>query len=329
MALFVLLVAISCLATTAVISASRAPSLDSSPIPTEPTDSFNYRTVSAVEYATPATAKSTVTSTYRNWVGTWSMSQDTACYREAHIMDVCPSNYDRNELTNTCWTECPMDYPVECGMECIRQNDDCGIEVASKVSAVAITIIRSASFGVFGALEMIGQKVWWAARCTTATLLVMRGILRYIRTMKAEDPQATDRKLLVLLFQTSTVVTDLPIAIAVCTRTPVSPNLRQSQHVLSTAQWMLAQALAHDDNIISSWKKFSAFLRGANFTEAAEEITEGEIESLETAMKQNSSCGGDLKSLIDRVWLTVNEYREESPAITDDEIRLKISDSDL
>ncbi|KUF74264.1 hypothetical protein AM587_10001602 [Phytophthora nicotianae] len=286
-------------------------------------------TVSAVEYATPATAKSTVTSTYRNWVGTWSMSQDTACYREAHIMDVCPSNYDRNELTNTCWTECPMDYPVECGMECIRQNDDCGIEVASKVSAVAITIIRSASFGVFGALEMIGQKVWWAARCTTATLLVMRGILRYIRTMKAEDPQATDRKLLVLLFQTSTVVTDLPIAIAVCTRKPVSPNLRQSQHVLSTAQWMLAQALAHDDNIISSWKKFSAFLRGANFTEAAEEITEGEIESLETAMKQNSSCGGDLKSLIDRVWLTVNEYREESPAITDDEIRLKISDSDL
>ncbi|KAG3083484.1 hypothetical protein PC121_g5730 [Phytophthora cactorum] len=65
------------------------------------------------------------------------------------------------------------------------------------------------------------------------------------------------------------------------------------------------QALAHDDIIISSWQKFRAFLEGANFTEAAEEITEGKIESLETAMKQNSSCGRDLKSLIDRDVLIV------------------------
>ncbi|OWZ16209.1 hypothetical protein PHMEG_00010030, partial [Phytophthora megakarya] len=81
--------------------------------------------------------------------------------------------------------------------------------------------------------------------------------------------------------------------------------------------------------IISSWARFQAFIKGANFTEAAEEITEGEIASLETAMEQNSSCAGDLKSLTDRVWMTVNEYREDNPAITDDELRLKISESDL
>ncbi|GMF23501.1 unnamed protein product [Phytophthora lilii] len=46
-------------------------------------------------------------------------------------------------------------------------------------------------------------------------------------------------------------------------------------------------------------------------------------------MKQNSSCGGDLKSLTDRVWMTVNEYRTDNPDITDDEIRLKISESDV
>ncbi|KAG3008244.1 hypothetical protein PC120_g16348 [Phytophthora cactorum] len=257
------------------------------------------------------------------------MSQDTACYREAHVMDVCPSNYNRNEATNTCWTECPMEYPVECGMECIRQNDDCGIEVASKVSAVAIATLSSASFGVFGALEMLSRKVWWAAGCSTLVMVVMRGILRYIRTMKATDPQASDRKLLILLFHSSIVVTDLPLTIAVCMRMHVSSNLVLSQKVLTTAQWMLMQALAHDDSIISSWQRFRAFLEGANFTEATEKITEGEIASLETAMKQESSCGGELKSLVDRVWLTVNEYREENPAITDDEVRLKISDSDL
>ncbi|KAI9980796.1 hypothetical protein PInf_010120 [Phytophthora infestans] len=235
------------------------------------------------------------------------MSQDTACYREAHIMDVCPSNYDRNEATNTCWIECPIEYPVECGMECIRQNDDCGIEVASKFSAFGITVLSSATFGAFGALEILGKKVWWAAGCSTLVMVTMRGILRYIRTMKAADPQASDRKILLLLFHSSIVVTDLPLTIA----------------------WMLSQALAHDDSIILSWQRFRAFLKGANFTEAVEKITKGEIKSLETAMKKNSSCGGELKSLVDRVWLTVNEYREENPAITDDEVRLKITDSDL
>ncbi|RMX69179.1 hypothetical protein DD238_005954 [Peronospora effusa] len=284
---------------------------------------------SADIHAKSAAAISTIRSTYRNWVGPWKMSPDTACYRQAHIMNVCPDNFDRNEVTNTCWAECPVEYPVECGMECIRQNDDCGIEVTSKVSAVAMTVFSSATFGVFGELAKLGKTISRAVRCTNSMMLVMRGILRYIRTMKAEDPQASDRKMLILLYQTSTVVTDLPIAITVCMGKPVPSNLRMSQYVLSTAQWVLMQALANNASIISNWQHFKAFLTGANFTEAAVEITEGEISSLETAMKQNSSCGGDLMSLTGRVWLTVNGYREDVPGITDDEIRLKISDSDL
>ncbi|GMF44379.1 unnamed protein product [Phytophthora fragariaefolia] len=132
-----------------------------------------------------------------------------------------------------------------------------------------------------------------------------------------------------MLYQTNNVVTDLPMVIYACMGKDIPSKLRLSQIVLATSQWMLLQALTYDDNIISSWGRFRAFMKGANFTDAAEEITDGEIESLETAMKQNSSCGGDLKSLTDRVWMTVNEYREGNPAITDDELRLKISESDL
>ncbi|CAH0489921.1 unnamed protein product [Peronospora farinosa] len=307
---------------------------DSSAKLTEPpassSSSLHDETSSSADiHAKSAAAISTIKSTYRNWVGPWKMSPDTACYRQAHIMNVCPDNFDRNEITNTCWAECPVEYPVECGMECIRQNDDCGIEVTSKVSAVAMTVFSSATFGVFGELAKLGKTISRAVRCTNSMMLVMRGILRYIRTMKAEDPQASDRKMLILLYQTSTVVTDLPIAITVCMGKPVPSNLRMSQYVLSTAQWVLMQALANNASIISNWQHFKAFLTGANFTEAAVEITEGEISSLETAMKQNSSCGGDLMSLTGRVWLTVNGYREDVPGITDDEIRLKISDSNL
>uniref|UniRef100_A0AAV1T059 Uncharacterized protein n=1 Tax=Peronospora matthiolae TaxID=2874970 RepID=A0AAV1T059_9STRA len=282
-----------------------------------------------VVYATPATAKSTVQSTYRNWVGPWKMSRDTACYRRSHIMDKCPRNFDRNGLTNTCWAECPLEYPVECGMECIRQSDDCGIEVASKVSAVAMTVFSTATFGVFGELAKIGKTLSWAVRCSNSMMLVMRGITRYIRTMKAEDPQASDRKVLIALCQTGTVVTDLPIAITVCMKKAVPPNLRFSQYVMGTAAWALMQALAHNETIISSWQKFQAFLKGANFTEAADKITDGEISSLETAMKQDSSCGGDLMSLTGRIWSTMSEYRTKFPGISEDDMRLKISNSHL
>ncbi|RLN63630.1 hypothetical protein BBJ29_010113 [Phytophthora kernoviae] len=105
--------------------------------------------------ATPTTATSTITSTRHNWVGPWTLSSDTACYREAHIMDTCPSNYDRNDLTNTCWTECPLTYPVECGMSCIQQNNDCGREVLAKVSAVAMATLSMATAGVFGEFSKV------------------------------------------------------------------------------------------------------------------------------------------------------------------------------
>ncbi|KAI9992869.1 hypothetical protein PInf_014800 [Phytophthora infestans] len=145
---------------------------------------------------------------------------------------------------------------------------------------------------------------------------------------EAEDPQATDRKLLILLYQTSTVVTDLPIAITVCMGKAVPPNLRLSQYVLSTAEWVLMQALAHDDQYHFSWGKFRAFLKGANFTEAAEEITEGEIESLETAMKQNSSCAGDLKSLTDRI-SDSDLVLYDVPTVTNNCMQQMISESSL
>ena len=281
------------------------------------------------KYATPATAVSTVRSTYRNWVGPYSLASDTSCYREAHIMDICPRNYDRNDLTNTCWTECPLEFPLEYGMECVRQNSVCGLEVSSKVSAVAMAVIGTGTFGIMGELMKMGKKLTWAVKCTNQLLLVMRGIIRYVRNVKTEDPQTSQAKLLLMLYQTNNVVTDLPMAIYACMGKNIPSNLRLTQIVLATSEWMLLQALTYKDDIISSWGRFLAFIKGANFTEAVEDITEGEIDSLKTAMKQNSSCGGDLKSLTDRVWMTVNEHRQDTPGIKDDKIRLMISESNL
>ncbi|RLN59759.1 hypothetical protein BBP00_00006326 [Phytophthora kernoviae] len=149
--------------------------------------------------ATPATATSTITSTRRNWVGPWSLSPDAACYREAHFMDTCPSNFDRNDLTNTCWTECPLGYPVECGMECIQQNNDCKREVLAKTSAVAMSTLSMATFGVFGELTKLGKTVTRAVKCTNSLLSVLRGIILFTRIQMTEDPQTPQAKLLTML----------------------------------------------------------------------------------------------------------------------------------
>ncbi|ETO64261.1 hypothetical protein F444_18154 [Phytophthora nicotianae P1976] len=281
------------------------------------------------EIATPSTAVTNYKSTYRNWVGPWTQSSDAACYREAHFMKKCPSNYDRNELTNTCWTECPMDYPVECGMQCIQQNNDCGRENAAKISAVAMSAFSMATFGVFGQLAKYGKHVSWAVRCANYMMVFVRAVVRFTRNQMVLEPQTSQAKLLLLLYQTNYVVSDLPATIYACSGRKVPAGLQLTRRLIRTAQLVLQLVITYDDEIIESWEKFKAFMMKANFTEAAEQITEGEISSLVTAMKQNSTCGDDLKTLTNQVWMTVDEYRQKDPKISESELRLKLSESDL
>ncbi|KAJ8554791.1 hypothetical protein ON010_g9692 [Phytophthora cinnamomi] len=242
--------------------------------------------------ASPSNAVSTVRSNYRNWVGPWSQSADSACYREAHIMDTCPSNYDRNKLTNTCWTECPMDYPVECGMQCIQQNNDCGRENIAKISAVAMSALSMATFGVFGELAKLGKKVTWAVKCANMLMTTTRAIVRFTRNQMVQDPQTSQEKLLLLLYQTNYVVADLPATIYACMGKTVPANLQLARGLLPTAQYILLLVLSYDDDIISSWEKFKAFMMKANFTEAATAITPGEISSLETGLDDRERVPG-------------------------------------
>ncbi|KAI9992859.1 hypothetical protein PInf_014790 [Phytophthora infestans] len=281
------------------------------------------------EIATPLSAVSDITSTYRNWVGPWSQSADSACYREAHFMKTCPSNYDRNKLTNTCWTECPMDYPVECGMQCIQQNNDCGRENAAKISALAMGALSSASFGVFGQLAKYGKHVSWAVNCANYLLVFVRAVIRFTRNQMTNEPNTSQEKLLLLLYQTNYVVADLPGTIYVCSGRSTPPSLQLTRQIMPTVQFVLLLVLAYDDQILESWHKFKAFMKRANFTEAADQITEGEISSLETGMKQNSTCGEDLTTLTNRVWMTVDEHRQKNPKIKESDLRLKLSESDL
>ncbi|KAJ8575830.1 hypothetical protein ON010_g3381 [Phytophthora cinnamomi] len=274
-------------------------------------------------------AKSTTTSTYRNWVGPRPIAPDAACYRESHIMDTCPDNFDRHEGTNTCWAKCPIDYPVECGMECIRQNDDCAMEVLNKVGAIGNTVLAIATFGAFQKLWHVAENVRFAFDCANIMIGTMRSIIRYVRNIKTTDPTASTDKILNILYQSHNVVTDLPMAIMLCTRHNPPRSLDVSGRVLSTMNWILLNAIGYKEDLVSSWARFKAFLIGANFTEAANSINETEIGTLSDAFKTNSSCAYDLRSLTDRTWLTVKQLKDDNPGISEDNLRLKMQKTEL
>ncbi|KAI9985579.1 hypothetical protein PInf_004960 [Phytophthora infestans] len=119
-------------------------------------------------------ATSTVTSEYRNWVGPRPVSPDGACYREAHFMDTCP----------------------KCGMQCIRQNDDCAMETLNKIGAVGNSVMAIAAFGAFQKLLHVSDGVRLAFECANIMIGTMRSIIRYIRNIKTTDPTASTDKIM-------------------------------------------------------------------------------------------------------------------------------------
>ncbi|KAI9895895.1 hypothetical protein PsorP6_019515 [Peronosclerospora sorghi] len=248
---------------------------------------------------------------------------------EAHSMKTFPRNYDRSTWTHTCWAECPMDYPVECGRQCIQQNNNCGRENIAQWCAVAMATLSMATFGVFGELAKMGEAVGWAVRGTNMLIVAVRAIVRFTRNQMVQDPETPQQKLLLLLYQTNWVVADLPATIYVCMGKPIPPNLFLTRSLMPTVQFILLLVLNYADDILTNWGKFKAFMMRSNFTAAASAITEGEISSVETAMQSNATCSDDLRSATSLVWSTINELRAKHPGISEADIRLKLSKSYL
>ncbi|CAH0474138.1 unnamed protein product [Peronospora belbahrii] len=274
-------------------------------------------------------AKSDIKPTYRNWVGFRAVSPDAACYREAHFMDTCPTNFNRHEATNTCWAECPLAYPVECGLECIRQNDDCVIEALNKIGAIGNSALAIASFGAAHKLWQAAKHATRAFDCVNMMIGTMRSIIRYVRNIKTTDPTASADKILNILYQTNNVVTDLPIAVYLCMGWELPRPLDISGRVLTTMNWLLLNAIAYKDDIFLNWGKFRAFLIGANFTEAASKVNATEIGTLSDALKSKSNCGYELRAVTDRTWNTINQLRADYPGISEDDLRLKVQNTQV
>jgi len=271
---------------------------------------------------------STIESTHINWVGTaLDTSSTTACYREAHIAGTCPTGF--NSDLGTCWAQCPYSYPAQCGLECIRQNDDCALEVVSKVSVVAQSALSFATLGLYGDFKLMAQGLQVAIKCSKDMLGLIKSLAKYVRSIHVSDPQTSQDKLLAILYQSDNVVIDIPVTVASCLGIKVDDSVKFADKVLTTAELTLKEVLANGDAIVSSWDSFTAFMTNLTLGDSISSMNETDISSLKSAMESNSTCGYDMKRLLDRTWMTVADLRRQNPEISEDDIRVAMSESSL
>lgn len=241
-----------------------SPSLDSSDSVDDSSDDSHAALSKSVEAAlsigSVINATSTIRPTYANWVGSaLDTSFATACYREAHIAKECPLGF--KDKLGTCWAQCPYAYPVECGLECIRQNDDCGLEIVTKVSALAQTTLSLITYDVFGKLAALARGVQVVIKCAKYMMGLIKSLAKYVRNIQVTDPQTSQDKLLAILYQTDNVVVDIPIAVFYCIGSYASDELKLADSVLMTAEYVLKEVIANGATIVSSWDKFTSFMK--------------------------------------------------------------------
>ncbi|EGZ22327.1 hypothetical protein PHYSODRAFT_330147 [Phytophthora sojae] len=223
----------------------------------------------------------------------------------------------------------PLAYPVKCGMECIRQNDDCALEIVTKVAVVVQATVAMGAFNLYGQFKLMAKAVQTAFRCVKDLSIFVRQFAKFIRNIKVSDPQTPQDKLLSILYYSDKFIFDLPVTIASCMGIIVKPNVRFADKILNTAELVTREVMVNADSILDSWDSFKGFMKRVLLGQVIANVTETEITSLTSALKSNTTCGYDLKRLADRTWMTVLALRKRNPDMSENELRVEISKSSL
>ncbi|RLN85282.1 hypothetical protein BBJ28_00002750 [Nothophytophthora sp. Chile5] len=291
--------------------------------------SGDYEVVGVIT-AAPATIAPAPAPT-PNWVGpTIGDATDTACYRKTgnpNSVDVCPLGYSNDD--DTCWTQCPLSYPVECFAECIPQNDDCALEVLTKITSVAAVAINAATAGVFGEILATYKAVKLGVTCAANLFSVGQSIVRYMRYQQTTAPNGTVEELLAVAYQADVVIVDLPVAICTCLGLPVPANAQFIDTVVTIGENILKQLVTNGDEILSSADSFLSFLSTSDAGNSTTDLDSESVANLTSLIDSGSTCGWELKRLTDRVVTAVNDIRASTPDAAIDDIRTTVSTSSL
>ncbi|KAJ0411562.1 hypothetical protein ATCC90586_004212 [Pythium insidiosum] len=271
-----------------------------------------------------------------NWVGPKKEKPiDNACYRKSYITTTknCSVGYEFDKVA-TCWTECPLDYPVECGMECLPQNADCAKAVIRKVGAVANVALNLASSGVLGNIAKASAGVQVGLRCGQQLFNVVEKIMGYIEEVESGAAQVdtTQEQLLFLLSKSDFAIIDLPIAVSTCLGLPAPQGLEPVAEVAKVVTRILEQIIASRANGVNVLQP-EAFLRLTSDAGVGQSISslkpEDQTRLTQLIGQSSSSCGGRINDIIGKIVSAIREIKKANPSAATDVIRLTIMGSNL
>ncbi|KAG6617809.1 Protocadherin protein [Phytophthora cinnamomi] len=284
-------------------------------------------TTSSSSSALVADTTSTTTSLLPNWVGTVDPSDD-ACYRKTYISRTCSTGYAYDNIA-TCWAQCPLNYPVQCGMECIPQNDDCALEVITKVQSVATVALNAATSGVFGQLSTASAAVQQGVKCGQKLFTVVNDIVKYAEKLQTSFPNGTEEQIISLLNNSDIVIKDLPTAVCVCLGLNVPTDyLNLASEVVSVVNKVLTQAVEKGSSLLSV-DTFMSFISSVGAGSSVESLSEDDTTTLEKLIAEGKTCGTQLQSIITKVTEAVADIKAADAASTVSAIRLALSDTSL
>ncbi|CAI5746680.1 unnamed protein product [Peronospora destructor] len=238
----------------------------------------------------------------RNWVGpTLGSASDSACYRQTK-----PFGSNRT---------CPAGY----------NNDDCGLEIIQKVSALLSAAINVATAGIFGAVISIYRDVKQEFLCAANVVGVIKSLLFFLRFQQTTAPQRDVEALLAVALQADVLVVDLPVAISHCLGLSVSSDFIFSGIVMMIVEGIARVAITEGDQVLEYGSNIYRLIQNVTTVNT----THTSVDELQDFLDSNSTCGYQLKRLTDHVILSVNKIRDENPDATTNDIRVNISRSSL
>lgn len=214
-------------------------------------------------------------------------------------------------------------------MECIRQNDECKLEVVSKVAYVFQSVMALALYNIYGEFKLMAKVVQDAFRCAKEMANLVKQLCKYVRNVMVTDPETLSEQLLDKMYQTDNVLFDVPITVASCLGIPVDPEIRIWDKITNTGELIVKEVIADKELIVESWESFKKFMKKVALGESLDGLNKSDITSLVSAMKSNTTCGFDMKRIADRTWMTVLSLKKQNPQMSENELRTYISKSNL
>ncbi|KAL3670296.1 hypothetical protein V7S43_004609 [Phytophthora oleae] len=270
---------------------------------------------------------STTTSLLPNWVGTVDPSNN-ACYRKTYISRTCSAGYAYDNIA-TCWAQCPLNYPVQCGMGCIPQSDDCALEVITKVQSVATVALNAATSGVFGQLSTVSAAVQEGVKCGQKLFTVVEDIVDYAEELQTNFPNGTGEQIISLLNNSDIVVKDLPTAVCVCLGLDVPTDyLNLASDVVSVVNKVLTQVVEKGSSLLST-DTFMTFISAVGAGSSVESLSQDDTTTLEKLISDGKTCGTELQSIITTVTQAVADIKAADATSTVTAIRETLTNSAL